>query len=430
MKKNPTDQGQGKSLRPIQSDDVVAIIGGAPAGSGCAIRLLKQAHSRGINPRVIIFEGKAFEKKSYYNQCLGVLSPPIDHILEDELYIPFPHHLVQRRVDGYILHTDNNTITIPSEKEPSFATRRVELDNFLFQAAKDLGAETVQARVVDLDFDDHGVLVYSESNYVRADVVVGAFGLDDGMAKIFERLTPYRQPAFISTIVTKFHPGQAEVEAFGNYIHAFLISSMPKVEFAAITPKGNHLSINMAGKTVNAALMDQFLNLRIVREVLPENAGELLPDLYYFKGKFPTLPAKGIFGDRYVMIGDAAGLNRPFKGKGINSALITGIKAADVLLEHGTSRKAFQKYMDSCGELTCDIPYGKALRAVTNQCTRMGLLDGVCETAKEEPALKKAFFNIISGHDSYKNTWKKTKSLRLILKIAARSIKHKFRKKS
>ena len=55
------DQDRGNTLGPIRSGDVVVIIGGAPAGSGCAIRLLKQAHSRGIRPRVIIFEGKAFE---------------------------------------------------------------------------------------------------------------------------------------------------------------------------------------------------------------------------------------------------------------------------------------------------------------------------------------------------------------------------------
>ena len=34
--------------------------------------------------------------------------------------------------------------------------------------------------------------------------------------------------------------------AFGNRIHAFLPTS-PRIEFGAITPKGNHLTINIAG---------------------------------------------------------------------------------------------------------------------------------------------------------------------------------------
>ena len=388
--------------------------------------MIKQAHSRGIRPRVIIYEGKRFEKRSYYNQCLGVLSSPIDRILEEDLYVPFPHHLAQRRIKGYVLHTKDSILDIPSEREPSFATRRVEFDNYLFQAAKNLGAEIVPARVVDLDFGRDSVMVYSESNNIRADVVIGAFGLDDGMAKIFERLTPYRQPRFLSTIVTKIHPGQDQVEAFGDSIHAFLISSLREIEFAAITPKGNHLSINIAGKDVNADLMDAFLNLTAVRDILPHNIDETLPKLTYFKGKFPTLPARNTSGDRYVMVGDAAGFNRPFKGKGINSALITGIKAADVLLEHGFTRSAFEKYLDSCRSLTCDVPYGKALRSMTNAFSRFGLLSGVFEAAKVEPSLQKAFFNIVSGQESYKKTWKETKNLRLFLKIAAKSIKFRL----
>lgn len=102
-------------------------------------------------------------------------------------------------------------------------------------------------------------MVYSESNNLKADWVVGAFGLDDGLIKIMERLTPYRQPEFLTSIVTKFHPGLEAVEAFGQYLHVFLLRSVPNIEFAAITPKGNHLTINIAGKKVNATSMELFL---------------------------------------------------------------------------------------------------------------------------------------------------------------------------
>ena len=72
-------------LIPLKDKDVVVIIGGGPAGTSCAIKLKKLAIQEGINPRVIIYEGKRFEKKSYYNHCLGVLSQPLDKILEQEL---------------------------------------------------------------------------------------------------------------------------------------------------------------------------------------------------------------------------------------------------------------------------------------------------------------------------------------------------------
>ena len=385
------------SVAPLWNDDVVVIIGGGPAGSSCAIKLKKLAFQKGINPRIIIYEGKRFERKSYYNQCLGVLSPPLEKIMEGELGVPFPWEIIQKKINGYFIYSDNNVVKLSGEHDPSYACRRVEFDNYLFQKAKEMGVEIIPARVTDLDFSSDGVMVYSESNNIKADIVVGAFGLDDGMAKIFERITPYRQPKFLSSIVIKIHPGDKAMTEFGDYLYAFLPTSLPDVEFGAITPKGNHLSLNIAGKKVDAYMMDKFLSLPSVRKALPDNLDNFLLDLYYFKGKFPTLPAKGILGDRYVMVGDAAGLNRSFKGKGINSAVITGIRAAEVIVSHGISKEAFQEYLKSCSELTDDIPYGKIVRYLTIQSSKHGLLDGIFETAKKEGAIRRAFFNIVSG---------------------------------
>ncbi|MFQ6108304.1 MAG: NAD(P)/FAD-dependent oxidoreductase [Candidatus Aminicenantales bacterium] len=414
------------SLGPLKDNDIVVIIGGGPAGSSCAIRLKKLCANKGICPRIILYEGKRFEKKSYYNQCLGVLSPPLQRIMEKELGVSFPWHIIQKKIEGYIIHSENNGIKLSGEHDPSYACRRVEFDNYLFQEAKKMGLEIIPARVTDLDFGSKSVMVYSESNNIRADVVVGAFGLDDGLAKTFERLTPYRQPKFLYSIVTKIHPGEKSMEEFGTYLHAFLPSSLPFVEFGAITPKGNHLTLNIAGKKVNARMMDQFLRLPAVRRALPKNADELLPHLYYFKGKFPTAPALGFFGDRYVLVGDAAGLNRPFKGKGINSAIITGIRAAEVMVEYGISREAFQEYQKRCSDLMADMPYGKALRWLMIQCAKYDLLDNIFEEAKKEPLLRKAFFNIVSGQETYKKTWDETKSPGLIGKLILKAAKNRF----
>lgn len=416
-------------LDPLKDGDVVVIIGGGPAGSSCAIKLKKLAIQKGIHPRIILYENKRFEKKSYYNQCLGVLSPPLDKILEQDLEVPFPWQIVRRKINGYSIHSDNEILELSGEHDPSYACRRVEFDNYLFQKAKDMEIETIPARVTDLDFSSDDVMVFSESNNIKADVVIGAFGLDDGMAKVFERISPYRQSKFLSSIVTKIHPGDEAMEQFGNSIHAFLPSSLSSVEFGAITPKGNHLSINIAGKKVTAGLMDRFLDLPIVKQVLPENLEKILPHLYYFKGKFPTLPANGTFGDRYVMVGDAAGFNRPFKGKGINSAIFTGIRAAETIVDHGYSKQAFQKYLESCCQLTDDVPYGTALRFLVLQCFRFRLIDAAIATAKEEPMLKKAFFNIVSGQETYKKTWRDIKGPVFLFRIGFKILINKITKR-
>lgn len=416
------------ALTEIKDKSTIVIIGGGPAGASCAIKLKKLSQEKGINPRIVVYEGKRFEKKSYYNQCIGVLSPPIENVLEKDLEIPFPWHIIQKKINGYFIHTGNYSLKLEGEDEPSYSCRRVEFDNYLFEKTKAIGVESFQTRVTELDFDEDGVMVYSESNNIKADLVVGAFGLDDGMAKIFERLTPYHQPKFLSSVVTKIHPGESDMKTFGNYIHAFLPKSLHHVEFGAITPKENHLSVNIAGRTVDSAMMDTFLGLPCVRNALPQNLEEILPELYYFKGKFPTLPAKGIYGDRYVMVGDTAGLIRPFKGKGINSAVETGIKAAEVIINRGFSQEALSEYLKSCSKLTDDIPYGKILRFLSNQCSKYGFLDSIFVSAEKEPALKKALFNIVSAQQTYKEIWSETKSLKLFTKVGFQVLKKKLSK--
>jgi flavin-dependent dehydrogenase len=159
---------------------------------------------------------------------------------------------------------------------------------------------------------------------------------------------------------------------FGCRIHAFLPAT-PRIEFGAITPKGNHLTINIAGSDVNASLMDTFLAFPEVRRALPSlaNAGRFnARDLRYFKGHFPCGLAQNFTGDRFVLVGDAAGLVRAFKGKGVTSAILTGIRAAQVILHHGISAAAFQAYHTANNDITGDLFYGQMMRRLTIQAAR------------------------------------------------------------
>jgi len=411
---------------PAVEINPVVIIGCGPAGASCALKLKKSAEARGEEFPIVVYEGKRLDRKSYYNQCLGVLSPPLEDIMEKELGVPFPWPIIQRKIDGYVVHADRKAIALEGGQAPSYACRRVEFDNYLYLKVREAGIPVVPARVTDLDFSADAVMVYSEMDNVKARLVIGAFGLDGGMAKIFERATAYRMPPFLSSVVTKVHPGEAAMGRFGNRIHAFLPSSLRQVEFGAITPKGNHLSINIAGRRVHAGTLDDFLRLDEVCQALEGACGSELPPLTYFKGKFPTLPARAPYGKRYVMIGDAAGLNRPFKGKGINSAVITGIRAAEAITARGCSVRAFEDYLESCAELTQDIPYGRKLRVLVNSFSRLGLMDGVLEAAGREPALSRAMFNVVSGQETYKKTWRETRSVGLMWRILVSSIREKL----
>ncbi|MGQ9632181.1 MAG: NAD(P)/FAD-dependent oxidoreductase [bacterium] len=303
------------------------------------------------------------------------------------------------------------------EGDLTYAVRRVTFDDYLLKQAKEMGVEVIQSRVTDLELNSDWVMVYSESRNSKADVVVGAFGMDDGTAKIFERVTPYRQPQFLSSIVTKIHPGEEFMSRFGNFIHAFL-PPFKKIEFGAVTPKMNHLTINIAGMDINSELMEEFLRYPPVRGVLPPEFNPEGNELMYFRGRFPFGVSKGFYGDRYVVVGDAAGLLRPFKGKGINMSIVTAMRAAKTIMTKGISKEAFEKYYRSeCREVIEDLPYGKALRWLAIKSSKSRLLDSIIDLAKEESLLGNALFNCVSAHKSFKEIFREIRDARLLLKI-------------
>jgi flavin-dependent dehydrogenase len=402
-------------MGPLRNGGRVVIIGGGPGGAACAIALCRQAHKLGRAIQVTVYEGKTFAGERHYNQCVGVVSPPIRQILEDGLGVPFPWHLVQRRIAAYVLHGERRSLTLadPSD-EPSYALRRVTFDAYLLEQAEAAGAQVVHSRVTDVEIDSERAIVYSESDNCLADVLVGAFGQDAGTAAALSQATAYRPPRFLDSIVTKVHPpgdypeispAPAGVIPSGR-IHAFLPAT-PHIEFGAVSPKGNHLTVNIAGAHVTAAWMDYFLR-GPAHELLSFTDNDFIwphnpNDFRYFKGRFPISVARSFYGDRYVTIGDAAGLVRAFKGKGINSACLTGLWAAQAILTAGISASAFgHSYGRDCQEILSDIPYGCLVRQMVINASRLRLVDPALALAENHPALRQALFDAVSGHQPYR----------------------------
>jgi flavin-dependent dehydrogenase len=411
-----------KGLGPLEDGQTVVVIGGGPGGTSCAISLSRLAKKRNINLNIVLYEGKYFGKEGQFNPCVGVLSPPIEEILEKKLGIPFPHELILEKIPAYYLHSDDEEIKLEGDGEVSCAVHRTLFDKYLIHCAKDAGVKVIHGRVTNADIDPGGVMVYSEQDNRRADVVVGAFGLDEGACKVFETATRYRTGRYMSTILTRFYPEKEEMEKFGNCIHAFL-PSLRGIEFGAITPKVDHLDINIAGSKVNWRWMDSFLLLPQVTRVLPSNFAMQRHELFYSRWQFPTSPAKHLFGDRYVTVGDAAGIIRAFKGKGVNTACMTGIRAAEIMMDVGISKEAFKDFYNSFSSITSDLPYGKVIRMLAGFSAHYGLFTPMIQLAKEDKKFRTAYFNSVAGSKMFKEIIFETISLRLSWKIVKILIK-------
>jgi flavin-dependent dehydrogenase len=408
----------------INDGDTICIVGGGPGGSACALTLVKEARRLGRKINVVVLEHKEFTEQRHHNQCIGVLSPPFEDILKNELGLTLPENLVVDEISGYCLHSDLLSLNLIGEEHGrSVSVVRSRFDAFMLEEAQKAGAQVVHNRVTAIEVNPDGVLVYSDGENIKSAVVVGAFGLDDGTCRIFEQGTEYRQPDFLNTVITRLYPGKEFMQSMGSTIHAFLLSH-PGLEFGAITPKGDHISINIAGRKVTSNVMLEFLRSAPVQRFLPPHQRREKP-LNYFKGRFPIAPARNLFGDRYVTIGDSAGLMRPFKGKGINSAINTGIYAARSIMIHGVSKRAFaENFYRDCRELTEDLPYGRGVRILTNLATRFKFMDHMIAVAAEKPDFMKAMFGSVSGHDPYKKIILETASLSLAFTFAQKILGH------
>ena len=152
--------------------------------------------------------------------------------------------------------------------------------------------------------------------------------------------------------------------------------------------KGNHLTINIAGNDGRCRLDGSLLlTLPEVKAVLPclgNNEPLNSQNLIYFKGRFPRGLAKSYTGDRFIMVGDAAGLVRAFKGKGVTSAVQTGIRAA-----RSSSRKGSQPTPSRHTIKPTGYPGGSAVRprdAPVNHCSSsIGLMDVAIAAAENDP---------------------------------------------
>jgi hypothetical protein len=94
-------------------------------------------------------------------------------------------------------------------------------------------------------------------------------------------------------------------------------------------------------------------------------------------------------------------LVRAFKGKGVTSAIQTGLRAAQVILGSGISEHAFRAYLAANQDIIADLPYGQAMRRVTILAARLGAMGFILRAAEADPGLRRALFDAVSAHRSY-----------------------------
>ena len=358
----------------------VAVIGGGPAGSLFSHFILRMAQTIGLDIGVDVFEPRHFTHRgpAGCNHCGGIVSESLVQILATE-GINLPPTVVQRGIDSYTLHLDvgNVRIDTPVREKRIAAVYRgngpreselmafVGFDGYLQQLAADAGARLIRKLVSEVQQDGESIAVTcTDGTRARYDLVAVAAGVNSRFLDGIPALgTGFRQPTTSKAFICEFRMGQATIEeVLGTSMHIFLLD-LPRLEFAALIPKGDFVTLVLLGQGIDEDLVESFLNTPEVRRCFPR---ALVPPAVCHC--FPRLNVRAAhrpYADRLVMVGDT-GATRLYKD-GIGAAYRTAKAAANTAVFHGVSAEDFrQHFYPACQRLEFDNGIGRLIFAVTH----------------------------------------------------------------
>jgi len=373
----------------LEDGSRLAVVGSGPAGSLFAYFALEMAGRAGLAIEVDLFESRTFAQPGPQgcNMCGGIVSETLVQNLAAD-GVNLPPGVVQRSLDSYVLHTDAGRVRIATPlREMRIAAvhrgagprdvkeaRWESFDHHLQARAIARGARLVQTRVDEVSRDGGRPTVRGRDGAVRAyDLLVVAVGVNSTLLKVFEGLgLGYERPRVTKTLILEYLLGEEIIgRSLGSSMHVFLVN-VPRLEFAAIIPKGDYVTMCLLGEDIDNALVDAFVATPEVRACMPPG---WRPDARSCQC-LPHISVRNVakpFADRVVFIGDC-GVTRLYKD-GIGAAYRTAKAAARAAVFSGISEADFRRhYLPVCRAITADNRIGRVAFFFTRFSQRFRLL--------------------------------------------------------
>lgn len=399
---SPTSAAQMMGVADLKHNKLsngsrVAVIGGGPAGSFFSYFVIDMAERVGISLHVDIYEPRDFSVPGPRgcNMCGGVLHESLVQSLAAE-GINLPTTVVQRGLDSNTLHMDVGSIRIETpQQEKRIATtfrgigpcdlrepNGLGLDGYLMKLAVNKGANQIKSRIDKVEWltDPENPDPQAKRMHIGTqggtpqtyDLVVVTAGVNTSLLRQFQVLdVGYESPRTTKCFVGEYHLGEESVTQYlGTSMHAFLLN-IPRLDFGALVPKGDYVTLILLGENVDENLVRAFVNDPAVKQCLP-------PDFttdQFACSCAPRINVQGSaqpFSDRLVFIGDA-GVTRLYKD-GIGSAYRAAKVVAKTVIFEGVSEKDFRRhYLPFCQTMRRDNSIGKLIFAVVRQIQKIRL---------------------------------------------------------
>jgi geranylgeranyl reductase family protein len=296
----------------------IAVVGAGPGGTWAAILLARQGHA------VTLLDPQAPWEKPCGG---GVTTRAL------ERFEIFSGDLPRKRIDDITIYFgDKNSVTI-KPRHPLVIVSRKELAQYLLDEARRAGIRIVNERATQLRLEANRWQIRTKERVLQADFLVGA----DGATSFVRRsLGTALAPQDLCITLGYYIPGDAPpgmkiffVQSLEGYIWSF--------------PRPNHISYGLISRSGpgRTAKAKDLLSKFIVADLGPE----VLEHAEFYSAPVPSLGKKTwtnnvIAGDRWALVGDAAGLADPITGEGIYFAFRSAEILAETIARPGEYTKA------------------------------------------------------------------------------------------
>ncbi len=340
------------------------VVGGGPGGSTAAWRLAR------AGARVLVLDAARFPRVKL---CAGWVTPAVWRDLELD---PggYPHTL--QAFESVLVAVAGAEHETRFGRVASYGIVRAEFDTALLRRAVAAGATLRDGeRVRRVQRVAGGVAVETDGGVVTAPIVVGAGGHQCPVARAFGEIS--RDEDVVVTQESETRVGAERLRALTPRHGSPELFAEPDFHgYGWYFTKGDFLNVGVG------AVGGLPIGRRLERLRLLLRASGRLPDtlvLAPFRGHAYSVRRnrpRRLAGDRFLLVGDAAGLARDVSGEGIGPAVRSARLAADAILtgEPATHADriaaAFGRGSPVLGALLGLLPAGAIARAARLVCSQ------------------------------------------------------------
>lgn len=329
----------------------VVIIGGGPAGSICAVRLIQEAKWAGRDLQVVILEAKPFRQPGPVgcNFCAGVITSRTVEKLKG-IGIELPDGVIQKRIEGFYYVTEGGSAELsgPASREIYSVFRGggpsdigwksdTSFDQLILSKATEMGAELRHSLAVEVlrDGRDAMIVKSADGSEERADLLVAAFGVNTSLAERLKIPIGYESPKSIRVCQAELAMDDEMISSvFGNRIFVFSLRH-PEIRFLAVTPKRGFVTLTAVGKNVKLPQLREFMLHPSITQYFASAGVEQLEACHCYP-RMPVGMARGSVRRRFIAVGDAC-VCRYYKN-GLGSAFFTASVAANAIVHGGVKK--------------------------------------------------------------------------------------------